>query len=442
MAQDKKGLALGGGMVKTYGRFVGQVLDVYVEREISKAEHTTNVGIEYTRDYVLPIMSGVNVGWVFQEIVPFNANFMLGQPGYRAIPSDRRLSNPPIAPGTFGDYSLPYSEYPTLGLSLEGIPMWAPLTHPMYNINPGAAAIPTSCYATNQETPSTIVGYWGFTASALHTGATNESNCCNIHVAPEYSATDVFTVRVNLDDSHIAGDEIRVYYFAYAYNNALRSYYGTYVTSALADLDGIGTTETILSAGDITAGYVDIDVDTTYARVSGVPKVWATVTSPDEVTSYSWLTDYDIDPSYRTGSQIRKSANPSSAIPDWGSVKVNYYYNGNEVVEAPLVQTDGRNPIIPITVIYPFPDNQSKMIFEIPRVQVKSNFRIAVNERDWMGIPFAGQALDASDIYPDYPYGWLQFTGPIATRVAEQGNIPWGLGITGYDLGAQQTTHA
>lgn len=443
MAQDKKGLALGGGMVKTHGRFVGQVLDVFVEKEISKAEHTTNIGIEYTRDYVLPIMSGVNVGWVFQEIVPFNANFMLGMPGYRMVPTDRQLSNPPINPGTFGDFGLTYTEYPTLGLSLEGIPMWSPLTYHMYNPDPSAPVPAASNITKNDESPGPIVNYFGFTATALDPTKAYESTLCNIHVVPAYGATDDFTVRVNLASTHVSGEHIRVYYFNYAYYAPTRSYYGTYAASSLADLDGLGATETTLGAGDITAGYVDIVVDTTHARVAGTPPLpFVDVVSPDGLTAYVWLDDYDFDPVYRTGSQIRKSGNPSSAIAAWDTVKITYYYNANDVVEAPIVQTDGTNPVIPITIIYPFPDNRSKMIFEIPRVQVKTNFRIAMNERDWMGIPFSGQALDASDIYPDYPYGWLQFTGPIADRVREQGNIPWGIGQVGYDLGADQTSFA
>lgn len=443
MAQDKKGLALGGGMVKTYGRYVGQVLDVYVEREVSKAEHMTNVGIEYTRDFVLPIMSGVNVGWVFQEIVPFNANFMLGQPGYRMVPTDRKLANPAVAPGTFGDFGLTYDEYPTLGISLEGIPMWSPLTHNMYNPNPSAPAPAASVVAKNDEVPSAIAGYWGFTCTVSDPTDTHESSFCNIHVVPNYGATDVFTVRVNLASTHVATEIVKVYYYAYNYNTSQRAYYGTYAANGLADLDGIGGVNTVLAGGDITAGYVDISVDTANARVAGAPpSPVVKVSDAIQSTDYQWLDDFDFDPTYRTGSQIRKSANPASAISDWETVYVQYYYNANDVVETPFVQTDGSNPVIPITVIYPFPDNQSKMIFEIPRVQIKTNFRIAVNERDWMGIPFSGMALDASDIYPDYPYGWIQFTGPIATRVREYGNIPWGIGEVGYDLTDQKTSYS
>lgn len=443
MAQDKPALVIGGGVIKTSGRFIGQVNDIAVATEIAKAEHATNVGVQFTTDYVLPIMSGASISWVFQEISPYNVNYMLGQPGYRMAPSDRRLSNPAIEPGGFGDYGLLAEEYPTLGLSLEGFPMWSPLTHPIWNPNSSAPEPVRSVVAKNDETPSLpITDYWGFTATMSDPTDTHESVLCNIHVVPQYSTTDSFTVRVNLDSSHVATDIVKIYYFAYGYNSDLRSYYGTYTTTALADLDGGGTVNTVLDATDITNGYVDITVDTTYARIAGLPPTGIAKCTSIDGTTYEWLTDYEFDPNYRTGAQIRKSANPGGSINDWETVYVQYYYNGNEIIEAPLVQSDGSNPVVPITAIIPFPDNRSKLIIELPRVQIKNNMAIAVNERDWMGMPFAGKALDASDIYPDYPYGWLQIAGPMAARARAFGNVPFGAGIAGYETDDQRTTYA
>ena len=103
---------------------------------------------------------------------------------------------------------------------------------------------------------------------------------------------------------------------------------------------------------------------------------------------------------------------------------VDYYYNTAEVAEAPIGTSGGENPVVSANCEVLFPDNQSKIIFNIWRMQVNTSMSFATSERDWTGIPFAGDTLDASDIYPDYPYGYMQVVGPLARRILEGGNRP------------------
>ncbi|MFA5714212.1 MAG: hypothetical protein WC998_00545 [Candidatus Paceibacterota bacterium] len=443
-----KKYTIGSGLVQIHDLYVGQVSDAYVEGMVAKAEHMTNTGIEFTRDAIQPISTSFNIGFAFQEISPRNVNYLLGMPGFRSIPADRKLSNNPIDPFVFGNYGMLTTEYAACGTTPEGMPAWTPLAYEMFHADTAAPLPPKTIHATNQTTPAAITGYWGFCSTIAKAGVVHPSAPSNMVIVPIYTVlpgTDVYVVRIYLDPTHVIGDVVQTYRFVYTYNPTYRCYIGTLpAADALCKITGGILTSQALINADILAGYVDISYDTALALSPGLPTIPLSVrTFGGGVTVVAaWLTDFEYDSEYRGHSQIKRVPT-SIVIYENEVVEVQYYYNAGDAVEAPLAVIDGRNPIVPMKIIHPFPDNKSQMILWIPRVQIRSNFRIALNERDWMNLPFVGQAVDASDLYPNYPFGSVTFSGPIAHSICDTGNVPYGTGLAGYTpLLDDQTTWA
>jgi hypothetical protein len=133
--------------------------------------------------------------------------------------------------------------------------------------------------------------------------------------------------------------------------------------------------------------------------------------------------------------KISGSAVLTSGVP----VTVTYWYDINTIRELPLIGS-GTNPIVECDLEILFPDQESKMIWHFYKLQVNSDMRIATAETDWMGVDFAGQTLDASEIYPRYGFGYLQLIGPIAEEIVQYGNQPYD-GLVNA-LAANQTSYA
>lgn len=447
MAQDKKSLHLGSARIRIAGRYVGQVSDVRLERDVSKAEHMTNVGLEFRRDHVIPVETRMGMSFTFQEIIPYNANLLFGMPGYRAIPADRRLSmGTPMEPGTWVRDPRLYTEYPTLGMSLEGQPIWSPLVYPMCNPDLSAFS-PVSISAQNQVPPNpAAVGYVGFFVTACNGvgDSTKQSIISNVAIVQHDTSAagdgDAIKLYVQLTDELAAANGLRVWRFDYTWNAT----YQTYVCSSgsgdhLYDYDGLGVTEYAITAGDVANGYAILDATAkrTLVAASGLPPVPINkVTSWDGATTMIWLEDYEIIPTYKGGAAIKRV--PTGSIAEFETVICIYYYDAATVYELPLGRSGGENPVVPMQVEIPFPDGLSKIIIELHRVQVNSSATFALNERDWTGVPFVGDALDAEDLYPDYPYGFWQVMGPLAQRAVQGGNYAVLAGATKvYEFGSR-----
>lgn len=442
MAQDKKSLHLGSARIRIAGRYVGQVSDVRLERDVTKAEHMTNTGLEFRRDHVIPVETRMGMSWTFQEIIPYNANLLFGMPGYRAVPADRRLAGAPIQPGTWEKDPRLNPERPTLGMSLEGQPIWSPMVYPMANPDISAFAPVTSVSAQNQAAPvPATTGYVGFFVTGCKAvgDSSNESIISNVAIVSHNTAAtgdgDEIKLYVQLNSDLVATTALRVYRFDYTWNATYQTYVAsTYSASQLFDV-GAGVSETVISAGDVTAGYKVLTVTAKKTLLAGLPPVpWSSVTDWTGVTTYKWLTDYEVLPAHKGGSAIKRV--PGGAIAEFETVHANYYYDAASVMELPLGTSRGENPTVPMQIEIPFPDGLSKIIIELHRVQVNSSATFALNERDWTNVPFAGDALDAEDLYPDYPYGFWQVMGPLATRAVQGGNYAALAGATQvYEMG-------
>lgn len=430
MTQDKKALHLGGARVRVAGRHVGQVMDATLIRDVTKAEHMTNVNLEFRRDFVIPIETRFGLNFTFGEVLPYNANLMLGMPGYRGVPIDRKLSGNVNPPFQFIVDPRLYTEYPTLYMSLEGQPVWAPMVYTMGN--PGSSAKPpapsVSGVNASPAAPATT-GYVGFFVTMAAAAGANESILSSPIIIPHNTAAagdgdDINLTVTLIPGQHVAGDTIRVYRFTYQYFSAYKMYQGTQSANAKVDLDGIGATLYAITAGDVTNGYAVIAVKAKRATLAGNPPLpLSAVTNYNGAITYEWLRDFDILPTWKTGSAIRRTLTPieqagaTGTIEPFQTVKAAYYYNAGDVAELPLGTSNGENPVVPMSLEIPLPDGQSKIFIELHRVQVNQSFTFAVNERDWTGIPFTGDALDAEELYPDYPYGYWQVMGPLARRI-------------------------
>lgn len=451
MAQDRKGLTLGSGRVRIAGRYVGQVSDIRLERDVTKAEHMTNVDIEFRRDFVLPVETRMGLSWTFGEIIPHNVNFLFGGKGFRSVPADRSLASMPTDPYIWGDpdlvkVPLVHTEYPTMCMSLDSQPVWSPLTYPLINGQVGAQSAPRSVSAQNQAAPVAAPEYVGFfvTAAGL-TGSDLESLPSNVaivaHNAAAGSDGDAVTLIVQLNADHVAATTLRVFRYHYHWSSTYGCYFVPNGETASNHLYDLGTPDWyVISAGDVTAGYATISVTCKKAAIAGAPPTTSfALSSWDGVTTYDWLEDYEIMPSWKGGAAIR--LNPeSTAVGQFDTCKFWYYYDANQIIESPFGVSGGENPVVPVTVEYPFPDGLSKIIVALWRVQVNSSVAFALTERDWMGVPFAGDALDASELYPAYPYGYYQFMGPMARRAVAGGNFAMtGTSSKPYELGDKTT---
>lgn len=442
---DKLGYTLGGARVRVFGRYVGQTLDAELTKDVTKAEHTTNVGIEFVRDHVLSIMTAYGVSWTFQEIIPFNANLMINSPGFRAVPVDRKLSSPAIDPDIATGYGLIQVEYPTFGKKATGVgtPTWCPLLYPMHNRDLAAPDPAYSISAVNAATPGSVLSYVGYYVTLTDaTGTVNEggheSTISNVAIVPVYNAGapgDTVNITVKWFDGTVPAVNAAVYRYVYTYNSTYDTYIGTFVAVAAHDF-GAAVEHTSLAGKTATpdGGWtISIAVNTGSVLVGAKPPLPVEeVVHPVTGTSADWLTDYEINANFRGGSAIKRTAT-SSTIGEFETWQVSYVYNAGAIAEAPLGTTEGENTVLPVTLEIPFTDNLSKMVIHLWEVQTNANFRLATNERDWMGIPFVGEALDASDEYPDYPYGYVQVMGPLASRIVQGGNVPFGMdsGLTG-----------
>lgn len=435
MAQDKKALHLGGARVRVAGRYVGQVMDAALERSVTKAEHMTNVDLEFRRDFILPIETRFGLRFTFGEVIPYNANLLMGMPGYRAVPLDRQLSGNVLAPFQFTNDPRIYTEYPTLGLSVENRPIWSPLVYPMGS-SASSAMLPVGAVAAKNNSPANpgSMGFVGFFVTACEAAGTKESILSSVALVEHNTAAagngDTITLTVTLDPSYIALNTLRVYRFAYSYYSAYGTYQGTAAANALYEYSsGPAVDDYVIQPGDVTAGYATLTVTAKKALVSGNPPLpLSAVTSYDGSETFVWLDDFDIMPLWKGGSAIRRTlssveqAGASGAIEAFETVKCIYYYNGAGVAELPLGTSRGENPVVPMSLEIPMPDGQSKIYIELHRVQVNQSFTFALNERDWTGVPFTGDALDAEELFPDYPYGFWQVMGPLAERIKQGGN--------------------
>lgn len=437
MATDKKALHLGSGRVRVAGRLIGQVNGVAVERDVTKAEHMTNVDLEFRRDFVLPIETRFSMRFTFEEVIPYNTNLLLGLPGYRAVPLDRKLGGNVLAPFQFVNDPRLFDEYPVLQMSAENRPIWSPMVYPMSSPNSSAKkpVVSVSAQNTSPAAPATT-GYVGFFVTAESgVGGTNESILSNpIIIAHNTAAAgdgDIITLTVTLDPtSHTAGSMLRVYRAAYSYYPAYEMYQGTPAASMLyPDTGGLGLPDYTILAGDVTNGYAVLTVTAKKALAVGQPPLpFSSVKNYSGSVTYAWLTDFDIMPKWKGGSAIRRTLSAAEqggatgTILPFQTVKALYYYNAGDVAEMPLGTSNGENPVVPMSVEIPMPDQQSKIFINLYRVQVNQSFSFALNERDWTGVPFVGDALDAEDLYPDYPYGYWQVMGPLARRIMLGGN--------------------
>ena len=443
MAQDKKSLHLGSARIRIAGRYVGQVSDVRLERDVTKAEHMTNVGLEFRRDHVIPVETRMSMSWVFQEIIPYNANLLFGMPGYRAVPADRRLAGAPIEPGTWAKDPRLTTEYPTMGMSLEGQPIWSPMVYPMANPDINAFNPVTSVAAQNQAAPGGTPGYVGFFVTAINAKAdtTKESIISNVAIVQHDTAAagdgDAINLYVQLTAELAALNALRVWRFDYTWNEEYQTYIctsgtGDHAYELVALEDGYEIT-----AGDITNGYATIPVTGKKAltAASGLPPLpISKFSSWDAATTFVWLEDFEILPNHKGGCSTKRV--PTGAIGEFETVKAAYYYDAAGIKELPLGNSGGENPAVPMQIEIPFPDGISKILIELHRVQVNSSATFALNERDWTNVPFQGDALDAEELYPDYPYGFWQVMGPLANRAVQGGNYAALAGKTKvYEMG-------
>lgn len=464
MTLDTKSLHLGSGRILIGGRNCGQVSGIQLRRDVTKVEHMTNVHPEFRRDFVLPIESRVGLRWMFGEVSPWAANMLLGMPGYRQVPFDRSLTGAgAVEPGTIPVYGLTWNQSPTLPMSADRKPVWASLVHPIDSGVPGTPPAPVSVSANNITAPPSgaAVTYVGFFASIIGAGA-EESMCKGAAIVPLYDiggTTNTVDVIIGLTDNdyeipegdnkgaHDATMSVRLYRYDYTKNADTGMFQGTSagVTNAIQALDAGGLiSEEAITAPELAQKWKKITLTlSTFPLIAGTPVLPDVFAASDtDGNPLRWLDDYEVLPFWNGGAAIRKAADAVTltGVEGFDMINVQYTYDAGQVLEAPI-GLRGDNPVVPVTVELPFPDGVSKLIFEVPRVQVNNSATFAPNERDWTGLDFDGDALDASDEYPDYPYGWIQFRGPMATRIIKGGNVLWG-NSAAYPLGTSRTQYS
>jgi len=468
MAGNEKPLLLGGGQIRVAGRFAGEVTNCYVEKTTNKVQHQTNFGLEYRTDHVLAITTGYNLGFTMQRINPENANLLVGAPGFSAIGPDRSLPGDrrDISLIGYGLNRLLYNEQPKLTYDENSKGVWSPLLYPI------AAPLSTGIGApiitmSNQDFLGTALAYYCYVVTIQRAGgATTVSLPSNMEFVPSNATPPghealLLTLRAPSGTTYLITDEISVYRIActrdaitgeFSFTGAFTTLHGSGVgtdTGWETVAIGVATAPNFWRInGDNTAGGdffgVDMYMDTTVVGGIALAVTAITVSTYDAdhtpsvpaLTVKTWPTDFVFEQNRFGGGAIKLTK--GSTIPHASIVSVDYYYDTTLVRELPLIGL-GRNPVVPVTLEILFPDNYSKMIWHFYKAQINTNFRLATNETDWMGVDFTGETIDASDIYPRFGFGYLQFSGPIISLINQFGNMPFG---THNELSANQTTYA
>lgn len=458
---NEKPLLLGGGQIRVAGRFAGNVTGCYVDKAVNKATHQTNFGLEFRTDHVLAISSAYNLGFTMMDINPENANLMLGAPGFNAVPTDRSLPGErrDLTLLNYGQNRMQYVEETKLKLDIDGKAVWSPLIYPIAAANAGALASPIIS-VTNQAFSGAVGSYLAYCFAVRNTGAAStQSLPSNIEFTPFTAGAPGHEALLGAlvppqGTTYINTDEFSIYQATVTRDPVTQEWdFSGGSGMELVDVAVPAGTDTgfdwvalgVPVAGSPNNGWL-IDGDSTSGTFYGVDWYGDTMTTstaippsmvPITVKTYdpistpsvplyvtmTWLVDFMYEQNRYAGGSVKTTY--GSRILHADTCNISYYYDAAQVREMPLIGM-GQNPIIPMTLEIVYPDNRSKMIWHFFKVQINTNMRLATNENDWMGVDFTGETLDASDIYPRYGFGYVQFTGPIIDLIKEFGNIPFG----------------
>jgi len=438
MTHSKKALPLLTGQARVYGRHVGQVRNIRIDRRVGKAAHETNYGLEFKTDHVIAIRTAYSVGFTFEEIQPANANLMLGAPGYGMVPVDRTMPGLRRTPAmlAYGTTRRQFTE--TAQLYLDDVHSLGVLNELMYPIVPqNSAAISAPEIAViNNDFTGTIVGYYAVVVSGSGAARANESLPSNIEIVPYSSVEDTFTITYK--HGTVQGTHWNVYLSTMKPKSGVgHSFLGGFklmdnftsiIWGGLTEVTNADGTITLIGDGEaVDPVTLEFDPAGDGAVGVGVPVTPIDVlyyhATTGALTSAVWCVDFHYDGAYKGGSMV-KIAKGSELLASGQPVEIVYWYDVLTMRELPL-DASGRSPVVPMTFEYLFPDQESKIIWHFYRVQINSDLSFAANEGDWSGMDFQGETLDATDLYPNYGFGYMQIMGPLAAEIKEFGNIPW-----------------
>lgn len=423
---DKKTRTVGSGRIYVNRRNMGRADGLTFAYEVEKLISESNVGLEFTEELILPILTRMKVSGNFGEISPNVANTLLGRPGFFRPKLDYRLPGKvDLTEDHFTEFTpVQYREYVSLIDNLKGRPVWNKLLYePVYAED--TPAPPTEILAVNDEAPGAITGYAGITMSANKAGAPTtygvigEASVFELYDTGVAPGSDTITITWRDNPNAAEVDSYRLWFARFDIVD------GEYVQ--------ITPWEEVTGKLLIAKGTETEEIE---ANTTNLPALGASYVGPVVVNSldsavpviYDEGVDYIVDPERR---QIKRLA--AGAMTAFETVECVYYYNIEGMVEIPFDAT-GDNPECEVMFEHLYPDKESRLIVALFGAQLRSNVTVALGDRDWMNIPFEFSCLNKAEEYPDYGFGYWRLVGPITNRVHKGGgatdigeyNGPWG----------------
>lgn len=480
MPGNEKPLLLGDGHIRMAGQFIGNISNAYVDKAVVKATHQTNYGLEYRTDHVLAISTAYNLGFTMMDINPENVNLLLGSPGFSAVPTDRSLPGErrDISLLSYGLNRMQFTEETKLKLDVDSKALWSPLTYPIAAANAGALVSPIISMS-NQAFAGSVVSYQAYCVLIQNAAdPTTQSLPSNIEFVPFNEGPPghealLLVLKSPYGHVYVNTDEISIYMADVARDPITKEWdfsSGTGMNnvfpliSALTDTGWMNEALSVPVAGSPTDGWL-IDGDSTSGTFFGVDLYGDTGTSDgasgpavaiptsavpiliqtyasdsipssQKLTDAVWLVDFMYEQERYAGGSVKLTKN--STITHATTCRITYFYDAAQVRELPLIGM-GQNPVIPITLDIVYPNGKGKMIWNFYKAQINTNMRMATNANDWWGVDFTAETLDASDLYPRYGFGFVQYTGDLINSIKDHGNIPFGNTV---ELGTNQSQFA
>lgn len=454
MTQNVEALHLGDGRIFVGKQYVGQVRATSVQQTIAEVEHESNFGLEYFTDHIVTIRRGYDVSWTFEEINPKNANMMLAMPGFSGVPFNRSLPGPRLDPSLVAASSYVHTIDMICHLlnDTDGIGQYSPLMYEVCNADLDSLVLSIPEIVVNNIDFTGVVN--GYKAICITCNSSEnddlESLPSNIQIIPYTETADDFeiTIRnVNPLTGSPLEDEFTVYmadcsimtdgefqfdsifaqfpnFVGYAPGGDVPLLIDGYTASDLAFDEALNAVEppTPITVHKAATGQI--------VSVEGNEITWGTTGY-----EYSWPQDFLYE-NNKAVCHVKMTA--GSSITAGEPLKVTWSYNTLNIRELPF-SSSGKNPIVPIVFDILFPDNESRMIWTFFKARMQTSLRFATSGNDWTGQDMTCRTLDASNKYPKYGYGYLQFTGPLVEQIMEYGNTPFGVEKI---LGKNQTSFA
>lgn len=387
----KRALTVGSCRVLIARRNLGNVREVMFNQEVEKLFHESNIGPEYVIDKILPLRRKFRVEGRFGEISPAAMNLLTGAHGFTYVSTSQVAAFYELVTLTDTQYS---------PLTFDPVP-------PASN-----APDPPDNFATSWTDGGSPPGTLTYGCHYYVTTYDNSQN--SIPVGPAEMLTDLSTgppsyKKVDITFDQVGSIEVyKIWKQRFTYNAT------TGVKTWVDTAPELEKTTTDYST-DIPYTDADLDSAATESPTTFMPQ-HVTVETIDQSTQYDEA-DFEVD--FTNGLIKRKTG---SAIPDKSTVRCTYYYTKTNTGTLPLKRvTDER--YVEVMLIHPFDDGESQMTVTLHKASLITNLSMSSNASDWWDLPFTLECYSDYDNHPDDEFGTIEFEGPLAEYIVEDGNV-------------------